>query len=404
MAPEVVFGQFPGFNQERGSPMFTRKIFMSSLAAAGLSLATLAGAQTEGAMPEKATAQMGPFEVAPHWTPYDFPKSIPEGQAFHMVVKGDTLWDIAGKYLCNPYLWPQIWEANSYVKKARLIYPGDPIFLPSVQMAEAATPEAAPEAEEGGARKAMEPDHVREWLDPDALINVASRDTVRYAGYISASKEDESLNIKSMEAENGTLLEKITAGTREYLYLNRGSNAGLKAGDLYLINRRAREVKHPVTGKRVGYRIETTGVARILLVGDNSARAVVEASGREVRTGDYLRPLTEVESPLVKRRIVLEGGDLSLDGSRPGGYVLDVDDNSVTAASGVDVGVDVGSGAGLSVGRIITVYRQGDKSDPITKRPLGAAVVVSVRENFSVARLVYSREEVIVGDRVIVQP
>lgn len=375
--------------------MTKRNKFVSSMAVLGLSLAALAVAQTD-----KPAAQVGPFEVAPHWSRYDYPKSIGEGQAFHIVVKGDTLWDIAGRYLGNPYLWPQIWEANTYIKKARLIYPGDPVFLPSVQMAD--TPVAGDE--DMTAPKAPEELGTPEWMDMDALINVASADTVRYAGYISASIEDESLKIKGMEAENGTRLERVTAGTREYLYLDRGANAGLKAGDLYTIHRRSRVIKHPVTGKKVGYRIDTTGIARILLVAEGSARAVVEASGREVLVGDYLRPFTEVESPLVKRRVVVEGGDLSLDGGRTAGYLVDIDDNSVTSASGTTVGVDMGTGAGLAVGRVITVYRQGDPNDSVTKRPLAAAVVVAVRENFSMARLVYSREEVIVGDRILVQP
>jgi hypothetical protein len=362
-------------------------------------------AQTDKAADKAAmaTAQVGPFEVAPHWSKYDYPKSIGEGQAFHMVVKGDTLWDIAGRYLGNPFLWPQIWEANPYVKQARLIYPGDPIFLPSVQMADAAASTTS-ESTVATTTKTVETVTTPEWLDMDALINVASPDTVRYAGYISASIEDESLKVKGMEAENGTPIEKITAGTREYLYLDRGANAGIKAGDLYSVNRRSRVIRHPITHKKVGYRIDTTGIARILLVGENSSRAVVEASGREVTVGDYLRPLTEVESPLVKRRVVVEGGDLSTDGSRSTGYVVDIDDNLISSATGTVLGVDVGSGSGLAVGRVITVFRQGDRKDPITRRALGAAVVLAVRENFSVARLVYSREEVNIGDRVIVQP
>ena len=93
-----------------------------------------------------------------------------------------------------------------------------------------------------------------------------------------------------------------------------------------------------------------------------------------------------------------------MDGARSTGYVVDIDDNAITSATGILVGIDVGSGSGLAVGRVITVFRQGDRRDPVTKRALGAAVVVSVRENFSVARLIYSREEAIVGDRVIVQP
>lgn len=381
--------------------MTTRKIFTSSLALIGLSLATVSGAQTEN--PAKESAQVGPFQVAPHWSRYDHPKSIGEGQAFHMVVKGDTLWDIAGRYLGNPYLWPQIWEANSYITKARLIYPGDPVLLPSVQMANAPVDTTMP-GEDTGQAKTAEVIMTPEWLNMDGLINVASADTVRYAGYISASMEDESLKIKGMEAENGTLIERATAATREYIYLDRGASSGLKAGDLYSTHRRSREIKHPITGRKVGYRIDTSGVVRILLVAENSARAVVEGAGREIRVGDYLKPLVEVESPLVKRRVVVEGGDLSLDTGRATGYVVDIDDDSVTAATGVVVGVDVGSGSGLSVGQILTVFRQGDKRDPVTKRPLAAGVVVAVRENFSVARLVYSREEIIVGDRVILQP
>ena len=366
--------------------MTKRNIFVSSMAVLGLSLAALAGAQAD-----KPAAQVGPFEVAPHWSRYDYPKSIGEGQAFHIVVKGDTLWDIAGRYLGNPYLWPQIWEANSYIKKARLIYPGDPVFLPSVQMAD--TPVAGDETDMA-APKPTEELGTPEWMDMDALINVASADTVRYAGYISASIEDESLKIKGMEAENGTLLEKVTAGT----------NIPCRILARSTIHRRSRVIKHPITGKKVGYRIDTTGIARILLVAEGSARAVVEASGREVLVGDYLRPITEVESPLVKRRVVVEGGDLSLEGGRTAGYLVDIDDNSMTSASGVVVGVDMGTGAGVAVGRVITVYRQGNPNDSITKRPLAAAVVVAVRENFSMARLVYSREEVIIGDRILLQP
>ena len=381
--------------------MTTRKIFTSSLALIGLSLATVSGAQTEN--PAKESAQVGPFQVAPHWSRYDYPKSIGEGQAFHMVVKGDTLWDIAGRYLGNPYLWPQIWEANSYITKARLIYPGDPVFLPSVQMANAPVDTTMP-GEDTGQAKTADVVMTPEWLNMDGLINVASADTVRYAGYISASIEDESLKVKAMEFQSNTPIEKVTAGTGEYLYLDRGASSGIRAGDLYTINHRSREIKHPITGKKVGYRIDTTGIARILLVGESSSRAVLVSSGRDTRVGDYLLPFTEVESPLVKRRVVVEGGDLSMEGSRPAGYVVDIDDNGIAAGNGIAVGVDMGAGAGISVGRVITLFRQADKNDPVTKRPLGAAVVVAVRENFSVARMIYTREEVNVGDRVIVQP
>jgi hypothetical protein len=345
--------------------------------------------------------QTGPAEVAPHWTRNPgFPTTIPEGTAFHIVERGDTLWDLAARFLDNPYLWPQLWDTNKYIEDAHWIYPGDPIVLPAVDIiTEAAGEELAlgpPEGivDEFEMEPGMEGVPGAPGVAGAALRPVTEETALQCAMYVVPDEEDDSLYIVGSE-QGG---DKVALAERDIVYLSKGSNAGVKAGDLYSLHHASYPVHHPVNGSRIGTKVETTGWVKVILVQEDTATAVIEESCIDVHAADYLKPFERVNVPMVVRRPPSDR--LTPPTGRVDRFVVDLQDDATMAGEGSYVIINAGSQDGASPGTVFTIYRVMYPSVPTPRNVVGEVTVVAARETTSTAKITYSREEIMVGDQV----
>lgn len=336
--------------------------------------------------------RVGPATVAPHWSRNKYPDSIPEGATYYIVVRGDTLWDISKRFLGNAYLWPQVWDTNRYITDAHWIYPGDPIILPKLALiAEHAGEFGAGEA---GAEDEGLPGEAGLGGGPSALFPITEETTMQCAHYILSGREDESLHVIGSE-QGGA---KVALAERDILYLNKGTNAGVRAGEVYTLNHFAYDVRHPESGRKVGQKIEVTGWARVILVEENTATAVVEQACNDIHAGDYLKPYERVSVPLALRRPPADR--LTPPTGKTQGYIVDIADDAFIAGTGHIISIDLGSEDGLAPGNLLTVYRIMYPSVPTTRNVVGEIAVLSVRDRTSTAKVMFSNDAMSPGDKV----
>lgn len=203
----------------------------------------------------------------------------------YMVKKGDTLWDISGMFLNEPWLWPRLWRINPEVNNPHLIYPGDQLRLvydaegiPSIEVVKGKpslkwSPQARVELKDQNPISILPLEHLAPFLNYSLVL---SENDIETAPYILGGDEKYKSNME------GALL---------YVKGN------VAAGQNYAIYHKGDEVLDPETQEPLGYYAILVGTARGIKQGDIESKTpstlFLESSKREVRAGDVVIAVNE---------------------------------------------------------------------------------------------------------------
>ena len=256
----------------------------------------------------------------------------------YTVVKGDTLWDISGKFLQKPWQWPQIWHNNPQIENPHLIYPGDVITLTIVD----GQPRLSVSRNNGVLK--LSP-HIRETEHQDA-IKVIPIDAI--AAYLTSPKV-----VGKDDLDNAPYIidfagEYLVAAAGDRVYVRSITEPKHLA---YTIYRQGETYKNPETGEILGYEAKYIADTTLQRPGD-PATLLITKSKSEIRIGDRLMPNQEGQVALNyfprAPKSMISGSIIS---------VL----NGVSQIGRHDIViVDKGSRDGLKAGHVLDIYQRGD--------------------------------------------
>jgi hypothetical protein len=338
----------------------------------------------------------------------------------YTVRSGDTLWDLSGRFLNNPWYWPKIWSYNPEIANPHWIYPGNVLkFYPSAEEAPARVEplEAIAAAEELEAEEAFE--GVRELedfsrADLSAPPSVEEQEVVAVAGpykigYVPPrsrfARRDSFVTPREL-AESGALSaafeEKIMLSSQDRAYARFPRSADVRVGETYVVYKTERPVRHPVTNELFGYQSSVLGSAMVVAVDERAATVIIQQALEPIERGAMLGPWNEKFHRPVPRRPNLRALEGRIIASQVA-VVTMVGEHHV-------VFVDRGEADGVEEGNVFTVVRSGDLYeqrptatpwDPrLPKEDVGQLLVIDVKERASAALVTRSLRELAVGDRV----
>lgn len=258
----------------------------------------------------------------------------------YTVVRGDTLWGIAQRFLKKPWEWPQIWHVNAQVQNPHLIYPGDVLVLTY----EGGNPRLGLER---GKRVVKLSPHVRAEPIVEAIptIPLGAISSFLLANRVIDSAEQFERAPYILAGNDG----RVVSGQGDRIYARGDFAQALSSYDVF---RQGKTHKDPETGELLGINADDIGGVDLISTERDVASLNLTRVTQEVRLGDRLFP---AEERAINSIFTPSSPERPIEA-----LIIDIP-RGVTQIGQFDVVlVNKGTREGLREGHVLAVYRQGE--------------------------------------------
>jgi len=259
----------------------------------------------------------------------------------YVVVKGDTLWDISGKFLKDPWRWPQIWNLNrDEIKNPHWIYPGDLIVLdksgaePRLSLVKSDKGELPTVKLAPGVRAT------------DITSNAIPAIPIRVIHpFLSQPRVEPQGALDNAPFILGSNAERVVLGAGDDAFAT-GGKPGVTRWNVL---RPGKALKDPETGEVLGYEVEYLG----------DARTLVEGAPQKIR-------ITRSAQEIVPKDKLVEADNTTTFEYIPHAPESAISGRIISAYGGLSdsgryqtVVINRGSRDGLEPGHVLAIYREG---------------------------------------------
>ena len=317
----------------------------------------------------------------------------------HVVKTGDTLWDLAGAYLSDPFLWPEIYRINTdVVEDPHWIYPGEVLQIPGPGELTVAADQPLP-VEQGVedqrpvgptifARAQTGPNYGPRKLTANRRVaspDEMERAAVREGEFLAApwmdrngGPEQHGRIVATAELPGiGQASDPIRLAPHDRVYVTLPRDVGATAGERYL----SYELGPPMPQGQI---VVPTGILVVEKPGTNEATLVrIERMFGEVKIGNRFIPLERIQLPTDARPAPVDLGVRS--------RVIWIASHAVLPSIQHYLLIDASRKDGVSLGDQFTLMHrrvQLDGGVRLPEQPVALAQVVRVTERGATVMIV----------------